>query len=93
MEVTQKEMSEMIFHRFTKYYLDTYNKRILFYNQIGDDCRMDVVNCAYDFLRSLDVFRERVPRQIIAERFENFKEARSLAKNILKDLSLIYQKN
>ncbi len=70
--------------RYRDYYFQVCNKRILFYNAINND-NGQLSESAYNFLFALRIFENEVPRKIIREQFENFKNVKGLVLEILKE--------
>jgi hypothetical protein len=70
---------------YRKYYDAVCEKRIFFYNEIGNENKKELADCACNFLYALNIFEDKVPKRIIRERFEDFKQAGDLAREIIRD--------
>jgi hypothetical protein len=83
--IKDKISLETTSEEYRDYYFQLCNKRILFYNAIGNNNNVELSNSACNFLCALNVFENKIPREIIIEKFEDFRQARNLAKEILRN--------
>jgi hypothetical protein len=68
---------------YQEYYENARYKKDLFYDAINYD-NGKLEECACNFLCHLKLFKINVPRKIRKKNFEDFREARDLAKEVLR---------
>ena len=65
-------------------YEDLCNRRTLLFSSIGDEDSYSIREYALNFLVGLKIFKKAVPNRVIRERFEDFRDAKDLAQEVLK---------
>ena len=66
-------------------YREICDERIRLYNFLDFEEPDKIREKAYNFLLKLKIFRKKVPMQVIIERFEDFRDAKDLACDVLNN--------
>lgn len=81
-------IKEFVHRKKLKLYQSYYEKirdgRTRLYSSVGCEEPYESKECASNFLLALSIFRKIVPERVIRERFEDFRDARDLASEVLK---------
>ncbi len=65
-------------------YAELCNRRTQLYSSIGYEQPQVSIEEAENFLLALKIFNKKVPRRVIRERFDDFRDAKDLALVVLK---------
>lgn len=69
---------------YKAYYEKVSDSRTLLYSAVGDEEHYVSKEYASNFLLALRMFKKVVPRRVIRERFEDFRDAKDLAVEVLE---------
>lgn len=69
---------------YQSYYEKVRDGRTRLYSSVGCEEPYESKECALNFLVALKIFKGIVPKRVIRERFEDFRDAKDLALEVLK---------
>jgi hypothetical protein len=69
---------------YNEYYRALCDKRALLFSSVGNEEPFASKEYAENFLLALKIFKKKVPRRVIKERYDDFRDARDLALVVLK---------
>ncbi len=69
---------------YKSYYERARDLRTLLYSSVGDEDHNQSGEDALNFLTALRIFKKAVPKRIIRERFDDFRDAKDLALLVLE---------